>query len=127
MHSFNALEGGDVYGTTYGISDFYTSTTAQSQFDARLQHVMNHVHTSLGKPWKELSQYIFAFEAENEAMIGDVSNRRQQQGIYTYSCIGREFHRGPSAVVRNFVSSSKVLCITETTGNAIAQAQSRLN
>lgn len=74
MHSFNALQGGDVYGTAYGISDFYTSDTAQMQFEARLHHVMNHVHKDLHKPWKDLSHYILAFEAQNEAMIGDVSD-----------------------------------------------------
>ena len=72
MHSFNALSAGDVYGAEYGIADFYTNATAQTEFDARLVHVMNHVHTSLAKPWKELNDYIFCFEAENEAMIGDV-------------------------------------------------------
>ncbi|KAL1952291.1 hypothetical protein VTO73DRAFT_1440 [Trametes versicolor] len=52
MHSFNALQAGD------------------QAFDARLVHILNHVHTTLGKPWKELNEYIFGFEAENEAMIG---------------------------------------------------------
>lgn len=31
---------------------------------------MSHKHKTLGKPWSELSEYIFAFEAQNEAMIG---------------------------------------------------------
>ncbi|KIJ62581.1 glycoside hydrolase family 5 protein [Hydnomerulius pinastri MD-312] len=71
MHSFNALQAGDIYGQIYGTGYFYEQTTPQQQFDARLEHVLNHVHTSLGKPWKQLSDYIFAFEAsENEAMIG---------------------------------------------------------
>lgn len=74
MHSFNALQAGDVYGALYGTVDFYEDTTAQSAFDARLQHVMSHVHTTLGQPWSELSDYIFAFEAENEAMIGSTSD-----------------------------------------------------
>ena len=72
MHSYNALSGGDVYGAAYGIDTFYTSAEATSQFDNRLTHILNHVHTTLQQPWKTLSQYIFAFEAENEAMIGDV-------------------------------------------------------
>lgn len=73
MHSYNALASNDAYGKWYGIGDFYTNTDAQTYFDARLVHILNHVHTSLGKPWKELNEYIFGFEAENEAMIGDVS------------------------------------------------------
>ncbi|CCM01292.1 uncharacterized protein FIBRA_03341 [Fibroporia radiculosa] len=71
MHSYNALAAGDVYGAAYGIEDFYTDSDAQSAFDQRLIHVVNHVHTTLGQPWKELNDYIFGFEAENEAMIGD--------------------------------------------------------
>ena len=31
---------------------------------------MNHVHSTLGVPGKNLHNYIFAFEAQNEAMIG---------------------------------------------------------
>ena len=72
MHSFNALQANDVYGQEFGTGYFYEQTWPQQAFDARLQHVMNHVHTTLGQPWKELSDYIFAFEAENEAMIGKV-------------------------------------------------------
>ena len=70
MHSWNALTAGDVYGKKYGTTDFYESNDATSEFDNRLRHVLNHVHSTLKKPWKELSDYIFAFEAENEAMLG---------------------------------------------------------
>ncbi len=73
MHSFNALSAGDVYGQKYGTQGFYEQSDATQAFDARLNHVMNHVHTSLNEPWKALNQYIFGFEAENEAMIGLVS------------------------------------------------------
>lgn len=72
MHSFNALQAGDVYGKEFGTGYFYEQDYPQQAFDKRLQHILNHVHTSLGKPWKELNDYIFAFEAENEAMIGKV-------------------------------------------------------
>ncbi|TFY75941.1 hypothetical protein EWM64_g8071 [Hericium alpestre] len=70
MHSWNALSGGDIYGQWYGTGYFYEQAAATAGFDNRLRYVLNHVHTTLGKPWKELSDYIFAFEAENEAMIG---------------------------------------------------------
>ncbi|KAH9936714.1 glycoside hydrolase [Amylocystis lapponica] len=70
MHSFNALEGGDVYGKKYGVDNFYSQPGPQQAFDARIKHVLNHNHTTLGKPWKELSDYVFAFEPENESMIG---------------------------------------------------------
>ncbi|EJD03939.1 beta-1,3-mannanase [Fomitiporia mediterranea MF3/22] len=78
MHSFNALQGGDVYGATYGTGFFYEWQNATSQFDNRLRHVMNHVNPQLNKPWKQLSDYIFAFEAQNEAMIGKVSTISMQ-------------------------------------------------
>ncbi|KAH8115463.1 beta-1,3-mannanase [Phellopilus nigrolimitatus] len=78
MHSFNALQGKDVYGSTYGTGTFYTSEKASTQFDDRLRHVLNHNHSTLNKPWKELSDYIFAFEAQNEAMIGKTTNPGEQ-------------------------------------------------
>ncbi len=69
MHSFNALQAGDVYGQEYGTGYFYEQTAPQEAFDKRLQYILNHQHRTLGKPWK-LSDYIFGFEAENEAIIG---------------------------------------------------------
>jgi mannan endo-1,4-beta-mannosidase len=72
MHSFNALNKPDVYGALYGTGYFYEWANATSQFDNRIKHILNHEHSTLGKPWKALSDYIFAFEAENEAMIGKV-------------------------------------------------------
>ena len=73
MHSFNALQAGDVYGREYGTGYFYEQSYPQEAFDARLVHIMNHIHKTLNQPWKQLSDYIFAFEAENEAMIGKVN------------------------------------------------------
>ena len=70
MHSWNALISGDVYGAEYGTGDFYEQTAPQQAFDQRLIYIMNHVNSQLGQPWKELSDYIIGFEAENEAMIG---------------------------------------------------------
>ncbi|TBU28380.1 glycoside hydrolase [Dichomitus squalens] len=69
MHSFNALEANDVYGQRWGTGYFYEQADAQAAVH-RLQYIVNHVHKTLGKPWKELSDYIIGFEAENEAMIG---------------------------------------------------------
>lgn len=74
MHSFNALEGGDVYGALYGTGFYYEWENATSQFDNRLRHVLNHEHKTLHQPWKKLSNYVFAFEAENEAMIRKVDS-----------------------------------------------------
>ncbi|KAI0771016.1 glycoside hydrolase [Trametes elegans] len=78
MHSFNALAAGDVYGREYDTGYFYEQSAPQQAFDARLEHTLNHVHTTLDKPWKELNEYIFGFEAENEAMIGKGQDYIQQ-------------------------------------------------
>ena len=76
MHSFNALQAGDVYGRQYGTGYFYEQDFPQQAFDKRLVHILNHNHTTLGRPWKQLKEYIFGFEAENEAMIGKVRSDR---------------------------------------------------
>jgi mannan endo-1,4-beta-mannosidase len=49
MHSFNALQGGDVYGQKWGTGYFYEQSDATSAFDNRLRHVMTHTHKTLGK------------------------------------------------------------------------------
>jgi len=74
MHSWNALAAGDVYGKEWGTGYFYEQQPAIDAFDNRLRHVLTHTHTTLGKQWKDLPAYIFAFEAENEAMIGKGSD-----------------------------------------------------
>ena len=70
-HSFNAPSAGDVYGATYGTEGFYTSSTANGQFENRLWHILYHAKPSNGKAWKDCSEYIFAFEAQREAMSVD--------------------------------------------------------
>eukprot|EP01087_Luapelamoeba_hula_P018495 TRINITY_DN5963_c0_g2_i1.p1 TRINITY_DN5963_c0_g2~~TRINITY_DN5963_c0_g2_i1.p1 ORF type:complete len:418 (-),score=62.83 TRINITY_DN5963_c0_g2_i1:72-1325(-) len=70
MYSFNALDNHDIYSRAYGVSGFYERSDAQSAFDNRIRHVLNHQHSTLKQPWKVLKDYIFAFEAQNEAMIG---------------------------------------------------------
>lgn len=74
MHSFNALGNPDVYGKKYGTGYFYEEAEATQAFDNRLRHILTHTNAKLGKQWKDLSDYIFAFEAENEAMIGKGSD-----------------------------------------------------
>ncbi|ENH74748.1 hypothetical protein FOC1_g10003532 [Fusarium oxysporum f. sp. cubense race 1] len=69
IHSHNALENNsDFYGKWYGTGDFYTSSKAISQFKDRIAHVLAHKHPKTGKTWAQSSDYIFAFEAQNEAM-----------------------------------------------------------
>lgn len=69
IHSYNALEGNrDFYGEWYGTGDFYTNSDAIGYFQNRIAHVLTHVNPHNGKPWSESSEYIFAFEAQNEAM-----------------------------------------------------------
>lgn len=69
IHSYNALEHNrDFYGKWYGTGDFYTNSAAISQFKMRIAHVLAHVNPNNGKTWAQSSEYIFAFEAQNEAM-----------------------------------------------------------
>lgn len=103
MHSFNALAAGDVYGAEYGTGYFYEQAFPQQAFDARLEYIMNHVNSQLGKPWKELNDYIFAFEAENEAMIGkvcEISTGAVFLARMTHLTLGASLHRGPSTMVQ---------------------------
>jgi mannan endo-1,4-beta-mannosidase len=73
IHSFNALQAGDVYGKTYNTQTFYTDSNALASFNNRIWWVLSHVNPHNGKAWKDCSEYIFAFEAQNEAMNDDVS------------------------------------------------------
>jgi mannan endo-1,4-beta-mannosidase len=74
IHSYNALEANsDFYGKYYGTGDFYTNANAISQFKDRIAHVLAHVNPTNGKTWAQSSEYIFAFEAQNEAMHPQVS------------------------------------------------------
>lgn len=69
IHSYNALEANsDFYGKWYGTGDFYTNNEAIGYFKTRIAHVLGHVNPKNGKTWAQSSEYIFAFEAQNEAM-----------------------------------------------------------
>lgn len=69
MHSYNALAH-DVYRACCRDGYFYEQANAIAALDYCLRHILNQIHTTLGNPWKSISKYIFAFEEENEAMIG---------------------------------------------------------
>ncbi|KAJ5147292.1 glycoside hydrolase family 5 protein [Penicillium atrosanguineum] len=74
IHSYNALSSdADFYGKWYGTGDFYTNGDAMQYFKTRIAHVMAHVNPHNGKTWAESSEYIFGFEAQNEAMHDNVS------------------------------------------------------
>ncbi|TQN68217.1 Mannan endo-1,4-beta-mannosidase 5 [Colletotrichum shisoi] len=69
IHSYNALElKRDFYGEWYGTGNFYTDSNAIRYFKTRIAHVLAHVNPNNGKTWAQSSEYIFAFEAQNEAM-----------------------------------------------------------
>jgi mannan endo-1,4-beta-mannosidase len=73
IHSYNALEAAnDFYGQWYGTGDFYTDRNAIEYFKERIAHVLAHVNPANGKTWSQSSEYIFAFEAQNEAMHDQV-------------------------------------------------------
>lgn len=55
----------------HGVPDssiFYTNSDAIADFDNRLRHILNFQSPNFGVPWHQLSDAIFAFEVENEAM-----------------------------------------------------------
>ncbi|GLB39738.1 putative cellulase (glycosyl hydrolase family 5) [Lyophyllum shimeji] len=49
-------------------STFYTTPQAMADFDNRLRHILNFHSPTFNVPWSQLSDAIFAFEIENEAM-----------------------------------------------------------
>ncbi|KLO18933.1 glycoside hydrolase family 5 protein [Schizopora paradoxa] len=62
----------DAYVTKYDLqsdaSAFYTNADAVSDYDNRITHILNYQSPNFGKAWKDLSEVIFAFDIENEAM-----------------------------------------------------------
>ncbi|KAH0578621.1 hypothetical protein H2248_003759 [Termitomyces sp. 'cryptogamus'] len=60
-----------VTGCVNGVPDssvFYTNTNAIADFDNRLRHILNFQSPTFDVPWNQLSDAIFSFEIENEAM-----------------------------------------------------------
>ncbi|PFH51190.1 glycoside hydrolase family 5 protein [Amanita thiersii Skay4041] len=49
-------------------SKFYTNTNAIADFDNRLRHILNFQSPNFSVPWRQLSDAIFSFEIQNEAM-----------------------------------------------------------
>ncbi|KAL4867169.1 glycoside hydrolase superfamily [Aspergillus spectabilis] len=80
INNFNSLQGDspDAWDDTvlnrldsfmwYGTGDFYTNAVAIGNFKNRIAHVLAHVNPTNGNTWGQSSEYIFAFEAQNEAM-----------------------------------------------------------
>lgn len=92
IHSYNALSAGnDFYGQLYGTGDFYTDSEAINNFKDRIAHVLEHVNPHNGKPWSQSSEYIFAFEAQNEAMHDQV--RLSSFYIGTQHVIGEKINK----------------------------------
>ena len=73
MYSFNSLNAGDAYSKAYTVDGFYTNSAAISAFENRIWHILYHVNPHNGKQWLDCNDYIFAFEAQNEAFSVDVS------------------------------------------------------
>ncbi|MCJ1307316.1 hypothetical protein MMC25_000962 [Agyrium rufum] len=83
-HNANDLSGSncDAYCHAYGCDGFYTQAKAASDYDARLQYILDFVSPHFGKPWSQLSEAILAFDVENEPMIAcnDVAKNGDPQG-----------------------------------------------
>lgn len=56
-----------------GTGNFYSDPQAITYYKNRIAHVMSHVNPNNGKTWAESSEYIFAFETQNEADHDNVS------------------------------------------------------
>lgn len=48
---------------------FYEHSDAMAAFDNRISYVLNHQHKTLGQAWKDLPEYIFAFEVRFSSEI----------------------------------------------------------
>lgn len=98
LHSYNALEGNrDFYGKWYGTGDFYTNSAAIESFKTRIAHVLAHVNPNTGKTWSQSSEYIFAFEAQNEAMHPQVPSHSLKGRLrtnLTFRAIRLRWHHG---------------------------------
>lgn len=55
--------------TRYGAS-FYTDANAGSQYDARLQAILDYKGRHTQRVWKEFSDLIVAFDLQNEPYVG---------------------------------------------------------
>jgi mannan endo-1,4-beta-mannosidase len=104
LHSYNILENkGDFYGKWYGTGNFYTDSNAINYFKQRIAHILSHVNPHNGKPWSQCSEYIFAFEAQNEAMNGDESFLRQH---------GPAWQCDMATTIRNNLNGNKNILVT---------------
>jgi hypothetical protein len=67
----------DAYAARFGVrntncqpandaSNYYFSGEAQAALDARYRHILSHVNPHFNKPWSQLSNAVFSYEAENE-------------------------------------------------------------
>jgi len=76
MHSDNSLSGSnpDAYGKIYGTGGFYEQSAAIQGMQQRIFHILAHVNPHNGKTWSQCSEYIFAFEAQNEAFNSKINS-----------------------------------------------------
>ncbi|KAG7409071.1 hypothetical protein Forpe1208_v011271 [Fusarium oxysporum f. sp. rapae] len=103
IHTYNALKkNSDFYRKWCGTGDFYTNSKAISHFKDRIAHVLAHKHTKTGKTWAQSTEYIFAFEALNEAM----HPQRNPQALTSWQCTMAK------SIKYNLNGNSKILVTT---------------
>jgi mannan endo-1,4-beta-mannosidase len=72
-HNANTLTGDagcDAYCQKYnGASSFYSSSEAKTDYDNRLNEMLNYQSPNFGQAWKDLDQVIMAFDLQNEPLI----------------------------------------------------------
>ena len=59
----------DNYFTTYGAIKMYSSPEAIKAYKNRINHVLNHHNSYLGKAWKDCDDVVYAWEIQNEPGI----------------------------------------------------------
>lgn len=75
-HNANSLTGDaecDAYCKKYtSASNFYSSSDAKADYDARLKTILNYKSKNFGKKWKDLDDVILAFNLQNEPLIKQI-------------------------------------------------------
>lgn len=59
----------DNYFTTFGAVGMYSSPAAIQAYKNRIDHVLNHHNSYLGKAWKDCNEVVYAWEIQNEPGI----------------------------------------------------------
>lgn len=61
-----------VYSSLDNITEFYTNSKIITNYDKRLQYILNHQNSYMGNvPWRTLSSAIYSFDVQHKAQAGN--------------------------------------------------------